>query len=129
VPGLDVATDLGLLTALATHVVSAYGLRPEQLEYWSRRALAAGAMQAIKQIGKPFAEYMTRECVLLLLRRLGVRVAVKSVAKWVPFVGAAVSSLLGYQLTYSFGEYLIDQCEEAARRILGVVEAGEPCVA
>jgi small GTP-binding protein len=96
VPGLDISVDVGVLEMMAIHVVSAYGLRDDQLDYAARRNLAAGAMQAIRQIAKPATEYLAKEAIIALLKRFGTSVAAKSVSKWVPFVGQAVAAYLGW---------------------------------
>ena len=121
IPGLDISVDLGVLSVMAAQIISAYGLREDQLDYFAQRNLAAGAMQAIRDIAKPFAEYLAKEAILMLLKRLGTNVAAKSVVKWVPFVGQAVAASLGYQLTSYFGQQLIDGCEKAAREVVGVL--------
>jgi hypothetical protein len=48
-----------------------------------------------------------------------------STSKWVPFVGTLVSAGLGYQLTYRFGDQLIDDCESAAKEVIASLEADE----
>lgn len=123
VPGLDVSVDVGLLTAMTRHVLSAYGLRSEQVESLQGRAkLRAAVFQGIRKVADRFTPYLTERFVLAALRRMGGRVLVKSASKWVPFVGTLVSAALGYQLAYRYGEQLIDDCEAAAKEIIGVLD-------
>jgi len=122
VPGLDVSVDVGVLAAMAKQVVSAYGLTDEQLNFGSRKTIAAGTMKMIRQLAKPVTEYIAREGILLILRRLGAGLASHSVARWVPLVGQAVASYLGYQLTTRFGMELIADCEQASRAVTKVLQ-------
>lgn len=124
VPGLDVAVDLGILLGLSREVRSIYGLTDEQLRYrqsiWNSPAVRA----AIQRTSSLIAKYATREGILLLLKRLGSRIAVKEVAKWVPFVGQLVSASMAFGLTYSFGESIVDDYDKAAREIFNAMLDG-----
>jgi small GTP-binding protein len=122
VPGLDVSVDIGVLAVMAKQVVAAYGLTDDQLSFGSRKTIAAGTMKLIREIAKPATEYLAREGILLILRRLGSGIASHSVARWVPFVGQAVASYLGYQLTMRFGMELIADCEQASRAVTNVLQ-------
>lgn len=125
IQGLNVAVDVGLLTTMAGHVVSTFGLRPDQVEALDRIGVQGAAIQAIKEIAKPFVQFMAKEYVVVLLKRMGARVAVKSAATWIPFAGNAVAAVLGLAMTYSFGENLISECETAANRIVELIGAAQ----
>jgi small GTP-binding protein len=128
IPGLDVSVDIGVLTLMASKVVRAYGLTDAQLNHSTRRRIAASTMTAIRDLARPVTQYLAREGIVLILRRLGTNIADRSIAKWVPLVGQAVASYLGYKLTINFGMNLIDDCESAVRavaRVLQIEEAGD----
>ncbi len=119
IPGLDVSLDVGILAALARHVISAYGLRPEQIEALKKQAnTRMVVVRGLHEIAERFGPYLTEKFIITALRRAGTEVAVMSTAKWVPFVGTLLSAGLGYKLAYGFGEKLIDECEEAAKEVL-----------
>jgi small GTP-binding protein len=117
VPGLDISVDLGLLALMASRVVTAYGLSEGQLAFAARRNVAAGTIKLIREIARPVSEYLAREGILLALRRLGAEMGGRSVARWVPFVGQAVASYLGYKITINFGLQLIDDCEKTSAAV------------
>jgi small GTP-binding protein len=125
IPGLDVSVDLGVLSYMASKVVAAYGLTDAQLDHTMRRKIPAATMKAIRTLVKPVTEYLAREGVLLILRRVGSDIARRSAAKWVPLVGQAVASYLGYKLTIGFGMNLIDDCEAAVRGVAQVLQVEE----
>jgi predicted GTPase len=125
IPGLDISVDLGLLTAMATQIIGAYGLRDDQINYSMRGKLEAGAIIAIRQIAKPVAEFLAKEAIMIFLKELGATITAKSIVKWVPFVGQAVAASLGYKLTSYFGSQLIDDCEKAAREVAEVLRTNK----
>jgi hypothetical protein len=120
VPGLDVGVDLGILAAMSRYVISTYGLRREQIDALQRQTRMRSAVyQGVREIAERFTPYLTERFLLTALRQAGGETLAKSTSKWVPFVGTAISAGLGYKLTYSLGEKLIDQCEAAAREVIG----------
>ena len=121
IPGFDISVDVGVLTMMAGKVISAYGLREDQLEFGPRKKFTAGTIKVIRELTKPVTEYLAKEGIMLVLKRLGGEMAGRSVAKWVPFVGQAVASYLGYKLTVSFGTTLIDDCEQATKEVMKVL--------
>lgn len=123
IPGLDVGVDLGLLTTMARHVISTYGLRPEQVESLKNQAQVRTVVyKGIHQVAEQFTPYLTEKFVAAALKRMGMEVAVRNTAKWLPVVGTVVSAGVGYQLAYRFGEQLIGDCEAAARAVLAALE-------
>lgn len=114
VPGLDIGVDISLLTRMAFHVRDIYCLGEEQQQFIAEfldkknaRILAAKAVQ----FG---SKYLGKEAIMLLLRRAGAAVAAKSAAKYFPFIGAAISSSIGFFLTSSIGKEMIVDAEEIA---------------
>jgi predicted GTPase len=119
IPGLDISVDIGILQAMSRYVISAYGLRPEQVaSLLGEAARRKWAYQAVREIADRLTPYLTEKFVVAALRRAGLSVAVQSTAKWVPFVGTLVAAGVGYRLAYHFGEKLLDDCEAAAREVV-----------
>ncbi|CEF49308.1 unnamed protein product [uncultured bacterium] len=125
VPGFDVSVDVGVLALMANKVVAAYGISDEQLNRTTRRRIAATTMTTIRNLAKPVTAYLAREGILVILRRLGTNIATRSAAKWVPLVGQAVASYVGYKLTISFGTSLIDDCESVVKAVAQVLHVAE----
>lgn len=118
VPGVDVAADLGLLVELTTTINRKFGLTPEQIEQLSpeiRQKLAV----IITSIGSNLiGAYVTKESVMLLLKKVGVRVATASVAKYVPVVGSAISATVSFGAMKWMGNSHVTDCYDAVRRII-----------
>jgi small GTP-binding protein len=122
VPGLDISVDVGVLSIMAGKVISAYGLREDQLPFGPRKKFTAGTIKVIREVTKPVTEYLAKEGIMIVLKRLGGEIAGRSIAKWVPLVGQAVASYLGYKLTVSFGMKVIDDCEHATKEVIKVLQ-------
>lgn len=54
----------------------------------------------------------------MLLKKVGAKVAVKQVAKYVPFVGQVVSTGISFGAMKYLGNSHIDECYEVCRRII-----------
>jgi len=122
VPGLDVGVDLALLKKCSGDVAQIYGITQSQLDELHRNfpKLSASPLAAagVKAAAVYATRFLTTEAVLKTLTSLGAKIGVKSLAKFLPFVGLAISAGLGYKMTTMFGEMLIEHAEGAARNLL-----------
>ena len=117
VPGLDWLTDVGVLVKLLHEINAAFGLSPAQIERLAperrlmlMRALSAGGAMLVGRI-------VTRDLVLVLLRRVGVRLTVQQAAKFVPFAGQAVSAALTFSALKFVCDQHIRQCVTVAHQL------------
>ena len=61
---------------------------------------------------------VTKRLVAALLRRVGVRVAAVSVAKYVPFVGSGIAAAISFGAMKLVGNSHIDDCYRTAKAML-----------
>jgi uncharacterized protein (DUF697 family) len=117
VPGLDWATDIGILIKLLPRINEAFGLSPEQIERLApeRRIVVYKAISAGG--GMVVGKLITRELVLKLLQLIGVRLTTQQAAKYVPIAGQVVSAALTYSALRYVCEQHIRQCAEVARQL------------
>jgi uncharacterized protein (DUF697 family) len=117
VPGLDWATDIGILIKLLPRINEAFGLSPEQIERLApeRRIVVYKAISAGG--GMLVGKLITRELVLKLLQLIGVRLTTQQAAKYVPIAGQVVSAALTYSALRYVCEQHIRQCAEVARQL------------
>jgi uncharacterized protein (DUF697 family) len=117
VPGLDWATDVGILLKLIPQINLAFGLTPEQLERMApERKLAV--MKAVGAGGSLLiGKLITRELVIKALAMVGVRLTTQQAAKFVPIAGQAVSALLTYSALKWVCEQHIRQCLAVAQQL------------
>ena len=116
-PGLDWLTDIGVLLKLLPEINEAFGLTPEQVERLSpeRRVVVYKAVSALG--GMVAGRLVTRELVLTLLRKVGVRLTTQQVTKYVPVAGQAVSAALTFSALKYVCEQHIQQCIAVVRQL------------
>jgi len=118
VPGLDIGTDVAILLNLLPKINEEFGLSPAQIETLdvdTKRVV----MMFVSAVGSNLVgRLVTRELVLKVLTKMGVRVTTKGIIKFVPFVGQAVSAGISFGAMRLLGNRHIDDCHEIARRAL-----------
>lgn len=117
VPGLDWATDIGILMRLLPQISAEFGLSPEQVERLSpdRRIVVYKVISATG--GMLVGRLITRDLVLGLVKMVGVRLTTQQAAKFVPLAGQAVSAALTYTALRYVCEQHIQQCMAVARQL------------
>src|SRR5690606_1583065 len=61
---------------------------------------------------------VTAELVKNLLKRIGVRITLKSAAKWVPFIGQAAAATISFGAMRLVGNRHVEDCYRVALRVL-----------
>lgn len=112
IPGVDIGVDVTILLALFKNIRGSYGLTDEKLN--SKEYLIPTITPMINNIIK----YSTKEGIFILLKSVGGREIVKSVSKYIPFVGQAIAATIGYGITRSAGLSYLDDCHQLAKYIL-----------
>ncbi|PJC96449.1 GTP-binding protein [Janthinobacterium sp. BJB1] len=113
VPGADVAVDLGILTKLFAEIRADFGLDDDFLATLKRSSLPA-----VSRLASNILQFATKEGLLLLLKRFAGRTAVKTLSKYIPFVGQAFAAGLGYAITSNAGSSYLDDCYQLAKEAL-----------
>ncbi len=110
VPGLDWAVDAALLSRVLPLINAEFGLTPQQLDdlapHKREQVQKAVAMVGSVLIGK----FITQDLVIKAVRSLGMRLATRQLAKYVPLAGQAVAAALGYSTLRYLGEQHIQDC-------------------
>lgn len=118
VPGADIGTDVALLLEMIPAINRRFGLSEEQLNEIDsdvrRFILVTVTSIGSEMIGK----LITKEAIVFLLKKAGVRVATKSVAKFIPLLGTAVAASVSYGLMRNVGRSHVDDCYNVARRAI-----------
>ncbi len=118
IPGLDIGTDVSLLMALLPAINEKFGLSEQQINglHPNRKKYTLVAITGIgsRLIGRT----ITKELVMMILRRVGIRVATKSVARYVPFIGQAAAAGLSFSAMKVLGNAHIDDCYRVVEQVL-----------
>ena len=118
IPGADMVADIGLLANMLPRISEAFELDHENVEKLdpqiAQRVLVIAASLGNNVIGR----MVTRKLAVSLLRRVGVRVASASMAKYVPIAGSAVAASVGFGAMKLAGNAHIEDCYRTARTLL-----------
>lgn len=118
VPGVDIAADLGLLVELIPAINRKFGLTPDQIDSLSPEIKQKLAV-IITSVGSSLiGSYVTKESVIVLLKKVGVRIASSSVAKYIPFVGSAISATVSFGAMKWMGNSHVTDCYDVMKRII-----------
>lgn len=118
VPGLDVAADVGLLLELLPAINRQFGLTPEQMSRLDPQ-FKSFLYGVIKSTGsRVVGQVVTKQLVLMLLQKLGVRLTAKQVLKFIPLAGQAAAAAVSGSAMLLIGSAHIDECYAIAKRAL-----------
>ena len=118
IPGLDLGADVSLLIEMIPAINKKFGLSPEQIEGLDpqiKRMILIGATSLGNGL---IGKWVTQQLVMQMLQRLGVRVATKSVAKFVPFLGQALAASISFGTMKLIGNAHVDDCYAVAKKAL-----------
>nr|WP_186811740.1 hypothetical protein [Paenibacillus xylanexedens] len=117
-PGTDVIADVGMLMQLLPAINNKFGLSQKQLDGMDpeTKSMIYGFVMSIGS--KIIGRMVTKELVVQVLKRVGVRVATKSVAKFVPFAGQGLAAALSFTAMRYVGNKHIDDCYEVVKRMI-----------
>ena len=118
VPGVDVAADIGLLVELIPAINRKFGLTPDQIDSLSPE-IKQKLTVIITSVGSTLiGNYVTKESVIVLLKKVGVRIASSSVAKYIPFVGSAISATVSFGAMKWMGNSHVTDCYDVMKRVI-----------
>jgi uncharacterized protein (DUF697 family) len=115
IPGLDWATNVGVLMKLLPDINRVFGLSAEQVARLApdRRLVVFKAITTGG--GLLVGRLVTRELVMSMLRMVGVRLSAQQALKFVPIAGQGLSAVL----TYGAVKYV---CEQHIRQCMSICE-------
>ncbi|MFL6674445.1 MAG: DUF697 domain-containing protein [Massilia sp.] len=120
-PGVDMLSDLANFALMVEEINQAFGLTPAQIEQLQPRMRVVAYEAAAALGGMLVGKIVTREVVLQLFKRSGMKLAAKTAAKVVPLAGQVASAAIGFALFRQMGYQHVDACVKVAQQ---VVKAG-----
>lgn len=116
VPGVDIAADVGLLLELLPAVNRQFRLTPEQIDQLDSQ-LKSFLYGVIKTTGSRVAgQLVTRQLVLNLLQKMGIRLTAKQGLKFIPFAGQAAAVAISGSAMLLIGYAHIEECYAIAKQ-------------
>lgn len=118
IPGLDVSVDMALMVKMSNEIMEIYGLTDKELKFMHEHFSKTQMKLITSKVLQYAAKYGAKEGVMLLLKRVSVVLATKTMSKWIPFVGQAVAATIGFKMTSSIGNDMILDAELIALETL-----------
>ncbi|WP_211461954.1 hypothetical protein [Collimonas silvisoli] len=123
--GVDIAIDIHLLSHLIEDINAEFGMTPQQIEKLQPK-LKVAAYSTIVGLGSTLVGRMvTRELMLKILTRSGVKVVSKNATRLVPIAGQMVSAAIGFSAFRAIGNRHIEACVKVAEEMLKMQSAIE----
>ena len=119
IPGTDVLADVGMILEMLPVINRRFGLSLEQIEELPA-ALQGAVMGAASRIGSSLVgKTITKELLIAVLKRVGVRITASTAAKFVPFLGSALAAGISFIAMRMLGNRHVEDCYAVARSLIG----------
>lgn len=120
IPGADIGADVTLLLEMIPTINRKFGLTPEQIDQLDPQ-IKKILLVSITSIGSELiGKMVTKQLVMQVLKRVGIRVATKSIAKFIPFLGQALAASISFGVMRMVGNSHVDDCYEVAKKVIFV---------
>ena len=119
IPGIDVVSDLSMFAKLVDEVNTSFGLTPEQIDRLKPGHKMLAYKAAVGIGGMLVGKIVSRELLLAVFKRMGVRTAAKSATKFVPLAGSIAAAAIGFAVFRHLGYKHVEACAAVARELSG----------
>lgn len=125
-PGVDILSDLTTFTVLVEEVNREFGLSQQQIERLHPRMRVLAYQAAASVGGMLVGKLVTRNLVLQVFKKAGIKLAAKTAAKVVPIAGQVASAAIGFALFRRMGYQHVEACAQVARELekIKIVDEG-----
>jgi hypothetical protein len=117
-PGFDVVSDLSLFARVVEEVNKDFGLTAEQVERLQPKFRLIAYEAAVGVGGMLVGRLVTRQLLLTVFKKVGVKIAGKTAAKLVPVAGSVVSAAIGFAMFRQLGYQHVEACARVARELI-----------
>ncbi|WP_027996867.1 hypothetical protein [Simplicispira psychrophila] len=118
IPGADIGADVALLLEMIPMINRKFGLTPEQMDLIDPQ-IKKLILVAVTSIGSELiGKIITKQLIMQVLKRIGIRVAAKSVAKYIPILGSAVAASISFGAMKMVGNSHVDDCYEVVKKVI-----------
>lgn len=110
IPGVDAAVDIGIVFDMFSDIRNVFDLDPSKTDEY---------MKFAAPVAKNVMSYVSKDQIAKYLSKYATEFVGKSVAKYFPFVGQAISVGISYFAIEKAGKIYVDNCFELAKEIMG----------
>jgi uncharacterized protein (DUF697 family) len=114
IPGVDVVSDLSLFKKLVDDVNAAFGLTEQQIDQLQPNHKLIAYKVAVGVGGVMVGRMVTRELLMVVFKRMGLKIMAKSASRFVPIAGQMVSAAIGFTMFRKLGYEHVEACAKVA---------------
>lgn len=118
IPGLDMTTDIAIMLEVLPAINRRFGLSPEDVELLDSEIKAKIFVISTSIGSQLVGKVITKELIEKMLKKIGVRVAAKQIAKYIPFIGQIAGAGISFTAIKYLGYLHIDECYKVCERVL-----------
>jgi uncharacterized protein (DUF697 family) len=122
-PGIDIGTDIMILMRMLPKINREFGLSVEQVAELDPETKQIVMVLASALGSELIGRIITKELVIQIIKRFGLRIATGTVSKVVPIVGSALSASISFGAMKVLGNAHIEDCYAVARRAIERTDA------
>jgi uncharacterized protein (DUF697 family) len=119
IPGVDVVSDLSLFKKLVDDVNAAFGLTEQQIDQLQPNHKLIAYKVAVGVGGVMVGRVVTRELLLMVFKRMGMKMMAKSASRFVPIAGQLASAAIGFTMFRKLGYEHVEACAKVAGELMG----------
>lgn len=121
-PGVDIAADITILLNILPKISKKFGLSTEQIDEMDDQARLL-VFNAIKAVGAELiGRAITKDVLIAILKRMGIKIATRQVAKYIPVIGTLISAGISYGSMKIVTNMHINQCYRVVAELNGFNE-------
>jgi predicted GTPase len=133
IPGTDILLDVGLLQKMTRQVVAEFGLQRDQLENLAKLKVGPANLDFMLDAARTVLGRLVEGGIVAFFKEAGAEAArqvtqktgktlARYGSKYAPYVGRLISAGIGFGTAYYYGQFLLDDCEEALGKIVALIE-------
>jgi uncharacterized protein (DUF697 family) len=120
-PGVDIGTDIAILIRILPKISNRFGLSKKQIDELDERKRLL-IFKAIKTVGAELVgRVITKDILITILKRMGIKITSRQIAKYIPILGTLISSGISYASMKIVTNMHINQCYGVVSEVNGFI--------
>jgi uncharacterized protein (DUF697 family) len=118
IPGVEVMSDVSLFALMVDDINKSFGLTEAQIGRMQPKFRTMAYAAAASAGGALVGKLITKDLVIGLLKRSGLKLAARSAGKIVPIAGQIASAAIGFAVFRQMGYQHVEACAKVAQELL-----------
>lgn len=123
IPGLDIGADMLLLSEMLQTINRRFGLSQGQIDALDPQLKKIILVAATSIGSEVVGRFITRQILLRLLQKIGIRVAGKTTLRFIPILGQAIAAGMSFGAMKMLGDAHVDDCYKVVSELHAIQSA------